>query len=172
MTLYKSILSSPIGDIIALSSSKGICYLMFRDHPFAQQEIEKLAIQYNAQIIHGVNRHIESLQKELESYFSKELEYFTTVLDINGSPMALEVYDQLCTLRYGQIITYKEQAHLLGKPTSVRPVASANAKNRIMILVPCHRVVGANGKLSGYAGGLHRKQYLIDLETNAPRMLL
>ncbi|MHC5309658.1 methylated-DNA--[protein]-cysteine S-methyltransferase [Myroides sp. LJL116] len=172
MTLLQSIFSSPLGDIVAVSSPKGICYLMFKDHLLLKKDIKELEKRYNAPIVLGVNRHIELLQQELEAYFTGELTRFNTLLDIDSSSLQDLVYDQLLTLEYGQIITYKQQAMLLGKPSSVRPIASANAKNRIMILIPCHRVVGTDGKLTGYAGGLYRKQYLIDLETKAYRLEL
>ena len=100
----------------------------------------------------------------MNEYFAKERKEFTLPIELIGTSFQEEVWRVLQTIPYGETRTYKEQAIAVGNPKGVRAVANANAKNRISIIVPCHRVIGTNGTLTGYAGGLDRKKFLLDLE--------
>ncbi|MGV9276700.1 methylated-DNA--[protein]-cysteine S-methyltransferase [Streptomyces griseosporeus] len=104
-------------------------------------------------------------EEQLEAYFAGELKEFTLELRLNGTPFQRRVWDRLRTIPYGERCTYGELAAALGNPAASRAVGLANGKNPIGIIVPCHRVVGADGSLTGYGGGLERKQRLLDLET-------
>ncbi|NUQ98955.1 MAG: methylated-DNA--[protein]-cysteine S-methyltransferase [Streptomyces sp.] len=104
-------------------------------------------------------------EEQLEAYFSGDLKKFTLELHLHGTPFQRTVWDQLRQIPYGETRSYGELAAALGNPSASRAVGLANGKNPIGIIVPCHRVVGANGSLTGYGGGLDRKQRLLDFET-------
>ncbi|MCI3271228.1 methylated-DNA--[protein]-cysteine S-methyltransferase [Streptomyces cylindrosporus] len=106
-------------------------------------------------------------EEQLEAYFKGELKEFTLQLGLNGTPFQRTVWDQLRRIPYGETRTYGQLADALGKPAASRAVGLANGRNPIGIIVPCHRVVGANGSLTGYGGGLARKQQLLDFESAA-----
>ncbi len=101
---------------------------------------------------------------QLEAYFARELKEFDLPLRLDGTPFQRLVWDELLRIPYGEIRTYGELAELLGKPGASRAVGLANGKNPISVIVPCHRVVGANGNLTGYGGGLDRKKQLLAFE--------
>ncbi|WP_449349257.1 methylated-DNA--[protein]-cysteine S-methyltransferase [Streptomyces shaanxiensis] len=106
-------------------------------------------------------------EEQLEAYFAGELKEFTLELRLHGTPFQRTVWDQLRRIPYGETRGYGELADALGNPKASRAVGLANGKNPIGIIVPCHRVVGANGSLTGYGGGLERKQRLLDFERGA-----
>lgn len=109
--------------------------------------------------------HAQRFADELAAYFDGRLREFTTPLAPRGTPFRQRVWAELRTIPYGVTISYAELAVRVGDPAAVRAVAGANASNPIPIAVPCHRVIGTDGTLTGYAGGLHRKRFLLDLET-------
>jgi methylated-DNA--[protein]-cysteine S-methyltransferase len=100
----------------------------------------------------------------LDLYFQGRLKGFATPLETIGTAFQQLVWDALLTIPYGETRSYKEQAQQLGNPKAIRAVAAANGQNKVSILIPCHRVIGSDGKLTGYAGGLNRKQSLLALE--------
>ncbi|MFI6622783.1 methylated-DNA--[protein]-cysteine S-methyltransferase [Streptomyces sp. NPDC050528] len=104
---------------------------------------------------------------QLQAYFAGELKEFTIQLRLHGTPFQQTVWDQLRRIPYGETRSYGDLADALGNPGASRAVGLANGKNPIGIIVPCHRVVGANGSLTGYGGGLDRKQRLLDFESGA-----
>jgi len=106
-----------------------------------------------------------AVEEELQAYFSGELKEFTVELHLHGTPFQRTVWEQLRKIPYGETRTYGELAQALGNPSASRAVGLANGKNPIGIIVPCHRVVGADGSLTGYGGGLARKQRLLDFES-------
>ena len=101
---------------------------------------------------------------QLEAYFAGELTEFDIVLDLEGTEFQKRVWAELLTIPYGQTRSYGEMARNLGKPGASRAVGLANGRNPVSIIVPCHRVIGADGSLTGYGGGLDRKTHLLDLE--------
>ncbi|MEG3626724.1 methylated-DNA--[protein]-cysteine S-methyltransferase [Streptomyces poriticola] len=106
--------------------------------------------------------------EQLEAYFAGELQDFTLRLRLNGTPFQRTVWDRLRAIPYGETRTYGELADALGNPAASRAVGLANGRNPIGIIVPCHRVIGASGSLTGYGGGLARKQRLLDFERGEP----
>ncbi|MGW7239442.1 methylated-DNA--[protein]-cysteine S-methyltransferase [Streptomyces sp. NPDC054804] len=106
-------------------------------------------------------------EEQLSAYFAGELKEFTVELRLNGTPFQRGVWEQLRRIPYGETRSYGELADTLGKPKASRAVGLANGKNPVGIIVPCHRVIGANGNLTGYGGGLPRKQRLLDFERGA-----
>ncbi|WP_405742655.1 methylated-DNA--[protein]-cysteine S-methyltransferase [Streptomyces sp. NBC_00028] len=104
---------------------------------------------------------------QLEAYFASELKEFTLELHLHGTPFQRSVWEQLLRIPYGETRSYGDLAAALGNPGASRAVGLANGKNPVSIIVPCHRVVGSNGSLTGYGGGLERKQRLLDFEQGA-----
>ena len=102
--------------------------------------------------------------RQLEGYFARELQEFDLPLVLRGTPFQIRVWRALQQIPYGQTRSYAEQARTIGAPDAVRAVGSANGRNPIPIVVPCHRVIGSNGKLTGFGGGLPLKRWLLDLE--------
>jgi methylated-DNA-[protein]-cysteine S-methyltransferase len=103
-------------------------------------------------------------REQLGEYFAGERREFDLPLDMLGNPFELRVWDELCAIPYGETVSYGEIAHRIGNPGAPRAVGLANGRNPIAVIVPCHRVIGANGSLTGYGGGLERKRLLLDLE--------
>ncbi|MGO1520536.1 MAG: methylated-DNA--[protein]-cysteine S-methyltransferase, partial [Sphingobacterium sp.] len=129
-----------------------------------ETELKILSKLLNAVIIQGQNSHFDQLEKELEEYFNGSRTIFTVPLDTPGTDFQRKVWAALQSIPYGETKSYKQQAEYINSTNSVRAVANANGMNRVSILIPCHRVIGSDGKLTGYGGGLWRKQYLLDLE--------
>ena len=107
--------------------------------------------------------------EQLAAYFAGELDTFDLPLALRGTPFQRTVWSALREIPYGETVSYGELAQLIGKPGAARAVGLANGKNPVGIIVPCHRVVGSGGDLTGYGGGLERKQYLLDFERVSPR---
>jgi methylated-DNA-[protein]-cysteine S-methyltransferase len=107
---------------------------------------------------------LESMADQLHRYFARELKDFDLPLAPEGTPFQRTVWDQLQAIPYGETISYAELARRVGRPGAARAVGSANGRNPIAIVIPCHRVIASDGTLGGYGGGLGRKQFLLDLE--------
>lgn len=107
---------------------------------------------------------IKQCKEELEKYFRGELKNFKIKYYTQGTEFQEKVWKELLNVKYGTTISYKELAKRIGKPTAIRAVANAVGKNKIGIIIPCHRIIGSNGTLTGYAGGLENKKYLLDIE--------
>jgi methylated-DNA-[protein]-cysteine S-methyltransferase len=108
---------------------------------------------------------------ELKEYFAGERRDFEQPIHLHGPRFHMSVWNALREIPYGKTVSYGDIARRIGQPAAVRAVGSANGANPIAIIVPCHRVIGANGKLTGYGGGLERKQLLLDLEQGVPSLL-
>jgi len=108
----------------------------------------------------------QKVAAELDAYFEKKLREFSVSLDIRGTEFQRLVWETLLNIPYGETRSYGEIARAIGHPRASRAVGLANGANPISIIIPCHRVIGASGKLVGYGGGLHRKQALLDLESS------
>jgi AraC family transcriptional regulator, regulatory protein of adaptative response / methylated-DNA-[protein]-cysteine methyltransferase len=159
-------LDSPLGHMVSIADESALYLLEFGERRNLQREIERLQQRMNASIISGLNAPLESIEKELTLYFAGKLSEFKTPLKYFGSPFQQRVWEQLRKIPYGQTCSYLDLAKAVGNPAACRAVARANSMNQLAIIIPCHRVINHNGKLGGYAGGLERKQWLIDLEGN------
>lgn len=156
--------TTPLGPMVACATSKGICLLEFTERRMLETEFKDLKKRLNAEIIYGENQYFEILQKQIAEYFDGKRKVFDLPLDTPGTEFQNLVWEQLQTIPYGETRSYKKQAVAVNNPKAVRAVAKANGMNRIAIIIPCHRVIGEDGKLVGYAGGLWRKQWLLDFE--------
>lgn len=159
-------IETPLGTMIACATEQGICLLEFSDRKMLETELKKIAKKLNAVILQGENPFFGVLEQQINEYFNKKRCEFSVPLHLIGSDFQKQVWQILQKIPYGETRSYKAQAILLGKPESVRAVANANGMNSISILIPCHRVIGSDGQLTGYGGGLWRKKYLLDLEKN------
>lgn len=162
--IYIKRLETPIGVMFAAANDKGVCMLEFSDRKSLEQEMKEISKTFGADIIRGENKHINLLEKELALYFDGRLKEFTVPLSLCGTDFQKAVWNELRRIPYATTLSYSQQAVNIGKPMSVRAVANANGRNKISIVIPCHRVIGSNGTLTGYGGGLWRKKFLLDLE--------
>ncbi len=158
---------SPLGEMIAGATETGVCFLEWHDRGGVERIKERVIKRYRAQLEEGSNRHLKLLRSELEKYFQGKLEKFLVPVDVKGTPFEKRDWEQLMKIPYGVTISYGELARRMGNVNASRAVGRANGANYLSIVIPCHRVIEANGKLRGYGGGLWRKQYLIELEAGA-----
>jgi AraC family transcriptional regulator of adaptative response/methylated-DNA-[protein]-cysteine methyltransferase len=156
---------TPLGPMFIAATDKGICLIEFVDRRMLETELKDLQRLLKAKIINGENQHILQAKSELAEYFRGERTHFEMALDTPGTAFQREVWGQLLTIPYGSTRSYQEQAEKIGNPKAVRAVASANGHNRVAIVVPCHRVIGKDGHLTGYGGGLERKRWLLEHES-------
>lgn len=154
-TVFGRIHPSPLGDLLVLANAVGVIGLYWPDHKGGRPS----SYQDNPQ--HPI---LALACEQLDEYFAGTRQQFDVPLCPEGTPFQQKVWDFLQTIPYGETITYLEIAHALGDPGTVRAVGTANGKNPISLFIPCHRVVGANGKLVGYAGGIEQKKKLLALE--------
>ena len=162
--LYKKRINTPIGEMLAIATDEAICMLDFVDSKNWLKDQEILVTRYGATQVDEDSLLLSELEKQLREYFAKERKEFSLPLALVGTSFQEEVWKVLQTIPYGEVRSYKEQATAVGNPKGVRAVANANGKNRISIVIPCHRVIGSDGTLTGYASGIERKQFLLDLE--------
>lgn len=143
--------NSPIG-ILKIVASNG----SLNEISFAQ------AIQKNSA---NPSKIILTCKEQLDLYFKGKLEDFEIPISFDrGTPFQQKVWQELCNVPYGKTVSYKDIATNIGNPKAVRAIGGANNKNPIVIVIPCHRIIGANGKLVGYGGGLDKKEFLLNLE--------
>jgi len=157
-------IETPLGTMVACADENGICLLEFTDKPNLQKELDVISKHFDTEIIPGENPHFKNLEKELSDYFKGNLKEFTVPLSPVGTDFQKNVWEILRQIPYGKTKSYLQQSELFGNTKAIRAVASANGKNKISILIPCHRVIGTSGKLTGYSGGIERKQKLLELE--------
>jgi AraC family transcriptional regulator of adaptative response/methylated-DNA-[protein]-cysteine methyltransferase len=157
-------LDTPIGEMIAGATVDGICLLEFHDRKILPNEYKDLTRLLNTTIEEGENKHLRLLRKQLKEYFGGKRKEFTVPLITPGTDFQQAVWKELLNIKFGTTRSYQAQAMAMNSPDSVRAVANANGLNRIAIVIPCHRVIGSDGSLTGYGGGLTRKRWLIDHE--------
>jgi AraC family transcriptional regulator, regulatory protein of adaptative response / methylated-DNA-[protein]-cysteine methyltransferase len=153
-----------LGIMIAGATDDGICLLEFSDRRMLNKEYKDLEKYLKTIISEGENCHFVALRKQLEEYFEGSRREFSVPLVTPGTPFQQAVWKELMKIPYGTTRSYHQQSVALGNPGSIRAVANANGMNRISIIIPCHRVIGSDGNLTGYGGGLKRKKWLLDHE--------
>ncbi len=162
--LFESIIDTPLGKMVAIADEKILFLLEFDDYRHLDWEIERLKKNTKAEVIEGTSDPINSIRKELQLYFKGELTVFKTLMFCFGTVFQRSVWKELKKIPYGQTRSYADVAHALSKPTGYRAVAQANGSNQLAIVIPCHRVINANGEMGGYGGGLPRKEWLLKHE--------
>lgn len=148
--IYQKIVKAPIGDICILEENNKIIGLTLDNEKYCYTE-------KNTEILNET-------EKQLNEYFWGKRKKFNVPINPKGTEFQKQVWNELLKIPYGQTVTYKQIAQKIEKPNAARAVGMANHNNPIAIIVPCHRVVGSNSKLVGYAFGLEKKQFLLDLE--------
>jgi AraC family transcriptional regulator of adaptative response/methylated-DNA-[protein]-cysteine methyltransferase len=161
-------LETPVGSLVAGALSQGICLLDYSDRYTPEQIGAMLHRRFGQPVLATTSPLLERLRDELSRYFASMLTVFTVPLLPSGTLFQQRVWAELQCIPYGETISYSELAHRIGQPKAVRAVAQANGLNPISILIPCHRVIGKDGQLTGYSGGLWRKRLLLELECTAP----
>ncbi|WP_105254537.1 methylated-DNA--[protein]-cysteine S-methyltransferase [Pseudoalteromonas sp. T1lg75] len=153
MTLFQECIDTPLGELVIQATDRGLCYVGF---DLGRKAEASAAASANA---------ITSLAKtQLKEYFQGARQEFELPLDTQGTEFQRQIWQALGGIAYGKTGSYGDIARQVGNPKAVRAVGAANGRNPISIIMPCHRVIGANGTLTGYAGGLERKRWLLALE--------
>ncbi len=159
-----ALLTTPIGSMFVCATDKGVCLLEFFNRKDMTGQLNRLEALINGVIVIAENEYTLAVKKQLDQYFIGERHQFELPLFIPGTQFQQQVWQCLTTIDYGTTSSYQQQAENLGNPKAIRAMASANGRNRLAIIIPCHRVIGKDGSLTGYAGGLERKQWLLDHE--------
>jgi len=163
--IYTTRILTPIGPMLAGATQEGICLLEFVDRRMLETQIKRVTHRLQATVLPGESIFFDTLKHQLDEYFAAQRRDFEVPLVLAGTPFQQKVWTLLQSIPFGETRSYKQQAAALGDPAAIRAVARANGDNRISILIPCHRVIGATGELVGYGGGLWRKQFLLKLES-------
>ena len=150
---FSTLHPSPVGDILLRAGDDG--------------RLTDLYLRHDETAAPTTGGPFDAVREQLDAYFAGELETFELDLDPHGTPFQQRVWAELSRIPYGETISYSELAHRLGDPKLVRAVGLANGRNPISIVIPCHRVIGADGSLVGYGGGLERKRWLLEHEAVA-----
>lgn len=155
---------TPLGPMIAGATHEALCLLEFADRRMLETQFERLRKHLGCVFVPGTSPIFDQIAEELEAYFEGRLCEFDVPLAVPGTPFQVRVWERLRAIPPGETRSYGQIAAEIGSPSAVRAVARANGDNRLAILIPCHRVIGADGKLTGYGGGLWRKQRLLEIE--------
>jgi methylated-DNA-[protein]-cysteine S-methyltransferase len=155
MQLYYDILPSPIGDLLIIAQEYALREIVFQP--------KEQAHTINSEWIQG-SELVEQTKNELKAYFAGQLKQFSVNVNPHGTPFQKQIWKEVLAIPYGQVCAYQDVANNINNPSACRAVGRANSQNPIPIIIPCHRVIGKSGKLTGYAGGLDRKQTLLESE--------
>ncbi len=154
-TIYYTRMLAPVGCLLIGASEKGVCRLQLNGELPEYAKDEVWVESYEP---------LRSCHEQLQAYFRGELRDFTCDLDVRGTPFQMRCWEALRRIPYGSTCSYAQIAQAVGRPQAFRAVGQANHQNPVAIIIPCHRVIGANGTLTGYGGGLAMKQALLRLE--------
>ena len=163
-SLKSAIINTPLGNMISIGDENSIYLLEFTDLHNLEHELELVKFHTKSEICTGKTESINQLENEIRQYFDGKLDKFTVPLKLIGTEFQQRVWNELSNIPKGTTSSYIDIAIKIGKPKAFRAVANANASNKIAIIIPCHRVINANGNLGGYAGGIKRKEWLINYE--------
>ena len=164
MALQSRQLSTPLGEMLAVASPQGLCLLEFVGQGGLQRELAQVEAARGGPVQPGDSAVLAQAAHELAEYFAGQRQRFGVPLDLVGTPFQLSAWQALLAIPYGQTRSYAEQARAIARPSATRAVAAANGQNKVSIIVPCHRVIGSDGSLTGFGGGLPRKRALLALE--------
>ena len=168
--IYTTTFESPLGRITLGSTNKGLCLLEFDNEKRINNHFNQFKKYWDVEIIEEETSIITTTKNQLTAYFLNQQTTFDVPLDLAGTEFQLKVWNELLKIPFGSTRTYKQQAIAVGNLKAIRAVATANGENRISIIIPCHRVIGSDGSLTGYGGGIWRKQKLLELETTQTKL--
>jgi len=156
-----SMLTTPLGRVLAGAIDEGICLLEFTDRPMLPTQLMVLERRLGRPVVAGRHLHLDRLQRELDEYFARERTSFEVPVVAPGSPFQERTWAQLRAIPPGETLSYEELAARVGRPGAQRAVGTANGANRVALVIPCHRVVRKNGETGNYGGGRWRKAWLL-----------
>ena len=156
---------SPCGRLVLASFADRLCLCDWSDNPFAERNMRRLTRNMKTSFKTETTSVLEETKRQLDEYFAGKRKVFDIQLRLAGTDFQHEVWNALLNIPYGATKSYKDIAQCIGKPKAVRGVAGAIGANGISILIPCHRVIGSDHSLTGYAGGLEAKRVLLGIET-------
>jgi AraC family transcriptional regulator of adaptative response/methylated-DNA-[protein]-cysteine methyltransferase len=169
--VYVDRIETPLGTVVTGATNDHLVLLEFADRPMLPTQFERIAKRLKSICVPGTSPVLDALRAQLADYFAGVRRDFDIPLRAPGTEFQMKVWDELRRIPAGVTRSYGDIARAIGQPTAVRAVARANGDNRIAILIPCHRVIGSDGTLTGYGGGLWRKQRLLDLEAGVTGLL-
>jgi methylated-DNA-[protein]-cysteine S-methyltransferase len=153
---------TPVGSLLVAATQRGLCRISYDAEP--EQELERLARAFGVRVLRSA-KPVDTARRELDEYFEGNRRQFDLPLDVALlAAFNRRVLEELARVPYGEVVTYGELAARAARPRAARAVGTVMNRNPLPIVLPCHRVIGANGKLTGYAGGLERKETLLRLE--------
>ena len=164
MSLVSTRIDTPLGPMAAIACDDGVCLLEFEGRPMLKTQVGRVAQRFGSEPVPGRHALLDALKTELAEYFRGERCGFDLPLALSGTVFQEKVWRLLSEIPYGETISYDELARRAKTPGGQRAVGRANGNNRIAVVIPCHRVVRADGQLGGYGGGLDRKRRLLALE--------
>ena len=162
--LCSRLLRTPLGDMFAVANERGLALCEFADRPMLPTQLERVEAVVGEEIRTAGHEYLDQAETELAEYFRAERETFSVPLVLDGTPFQVKVWEELLRIPFGRTRSYEEMASRVERPGAARAVGRANGDNRLAIIVPCHRVIHADGTLSGYGGGKRRKQWLLTHE--------
>jgi len=162
-------IETPLGPMVAVAGDEGLELLEFVDRGALEHELATVRHRLKSNIVPGDHAALAATEAQLRQYFAGSRHEFELPLRPRGSEFQLRVWRALCTIPYGRTVSYSDIARQVGAPGAVRAVGTTNGRNQIAIVIPCHRVIAADGTLSGYGGGRWRKQWLLDHERTTAR---
>lgn len=151
---------SPLGRLLLAATDTGICGIYFEEH----KHFKGMAGWTNPVAQSAASHHLAEAAKQLDEYFAGKRTTFDVALDLSGTVFQRSVWEALMQIPFGKSVSYAQHAQGLGNPKALRAVGSAIGRNPVSIIVPCHRVIGSSGAITGYAGGVQRKEFLLALE--------
>jgi AraC family transcriptional regulator of adaptative response/methylated-DNA-[protein]-cysteine methyltransferase len=172
MTAVFKEIETPIGAMLAAASESQLLLFEFPHRRMIDTQLDRVRRAVGCELVPGESPVFDQLSAQLDEYFQGRRREFTVPLHVPGTPFQMKVWAELQRIPSGTPTSYARLAETIGQPNAVRAVARANGDNRIAILIPCHRVIGSNGELVGYGGGLWRKKKLLDLEARAEALSL
>lgn len=157
MTFYYKMMHSPVGELKLVATAQGLAAVLWdNDDP--------KRVRFRPQLEDPYHEMLLEAERQLREYFARQRQQFTLPLDFIGTAFQKAVWAALVSIPFGETRSYAQIAQQIGHPTAVRAVGAANGRNPLSIIAPCHRVIGSNGKLTGFAGGLATKAFLLRLE--------
>jgi methylated-DNA-[protein]-cysteine S-methyltransferase len=160
MTNRQSFFDTPIGTLTIVASDDGVAHLLFDG-----QTPDQVGLTEDLPVVDD-DPVLSAAEAQIHEYFAGDRRDFDLPLDLHGTEFQIAAWRALASVPYGETTSYGEQAERIGRPGAFRAVGAANGKNPVPIILPCHRIVGVNGSLTGFAGGLELKQWLLSMEQN------
>lgn len=165
-------IETPIGPMLAAASDTHLLLFEFPRRRMIETQLDRVRRAHDCDLAPGESPIFAVLRAQLDEYFRGDRREFTVPLHVPGTPFQTLVWSALQRIPCGTTTTYARLAHTIGQPNAIRAVARANGDNRLAIIIPCHRVIGSNGELVGYGGGLWRKKKLLELEARSETLTL